>query len=231
MPASESLQPTATFARLRIDVPDHPGALAAIGRVLAGRGMNVVEVSIHEVEGDRATDEIVVQCAAMPAYDDLNAAIAGAGGTLLSVGPCSPRTDQIVVAMTWMTAMLDGPDRRQIFATGIRTIVGIDPVRVVRASEVADIGIVREAVSSGRVVVQHVARLPEVVAATLDAADATSGSWLLAASDGLPDGHVVLAARPYGIRFTSTELSRLAALIDCRRQLVRSRERELALYD
>jgi hypothetical protein len=59
--------------------------------------------------------------------------------------------------------------------------------------------------------------------------DDTTGSWLLAASDGLPDGYVVLAARPYGIRFTSTELSRLAALIDCRRQLIRSRDPDLAL--
>src|ERR1051325_5124335 len=98
-----------TFARLRIDVPDHPGALAAVGRVLAGQAMNVVEVSIHEVEGDRATDEIVVQCASMPGYAELSAAIAQVGGTLLSVGPCSSRSDQLVVAMTWMTAMLDGP--------------------------------------------------------------------------------------------------------------------------
>ena len=57
---------TTTFARLRIDVPDHPGALAAVSRVLAGLAMNVVEVSIHEVEGDRATDEIVVHSAAIP---------------------------------------------------------------------------------------------------------------------------------------------------------------------
>jgi len=124
--------------------------------------------------------------------------------------------------------MLDGPERRRVFAAGIRSVVGIESVQVVRATDVADLGIVRETLSSGRVVVQHVSRLPELVRETIDVDD-TTGSWLLAASDGLPDGHVVLAARPYGVRFTSTELSRLAALIDCRRQLIRSRERELAL--
>jgi hypothetical protein len=44
----------------------------------------------------------------------------------------------------------------------------------------------------------------------------------------MPDGYIVLAARPYGIRFSSTELSRLAALIDCRVQMIRARDRELA---
>ncbi|HVT63958.1 MAG TPA: ACT domain-containing protein [Mycobacteriales bacterium] len=218
----------ATFARLRIDVPDHPGALAAIGRVLAAESMNVVEVAIHEVEGDRATDEIVVQCATMPSFDTLAGPIAAAGGALLSVGPCSQHTDQLIAAMTWMGVMLDGPERRRIFAIGIRTIVGIDPVQVVPAAAVADVGIVAEAVASGRVIVQHVSRLPEVVREAVDVDD-TTGSWLLAASDGLPDGYVVLAARPYGVRFTSTELSRLAALIDCRKQLIRSRQPELVL--
>lgn len=221
--------PTTTFARLRIDVPDHPGALAAIGRVLAGLAVNVVEVSIHEVEGDRATDEIVVQCSTMPSYGDLVDPVAAAGGTLLSVGPCSPRADQIVTTMTWVIAMLEGPDRRRIFATGIRSIVGIDPVHVVRAGDVDQIGVVREAVSSGRVVVAHVARLPEIVRETVDSDADSTGSWLLAASDGIPDGYVVLAARPYAIRFTATELSRLAALLDCRKQLIRSRARDLLL--
>jgi hypothetical protein len=222
-------RPAATFARLRIDVPDHPGALAAVGRVLAGQAMNVVEISIHEVEGDRATDEIVVQCAAMPQYDELQDALAAAGGVLLSVASCNPGTDLVVQTMTWMSAMLDGPDRRRVFANGVRSVVGVDPAQVVRITDVANLGIVAEAVSTGRVVVQHVSRLPEVVRDPVDADDMTTGSWLLAAWDGIPDGYVVLAARPYGIRFTSTELSRLAALIDCRRQMIRARERELAL--
>jgi predicted amino acid-binding ACT domain protein len=74
-----------TFARLRIDVPDHPGALAAVSRVLADLAMNVVEVSIHEVEGDRATDEIVVHSDAIPDFHDLRDAIAAAGAELLSM--------------------------------------------------------------------------------------------------------------------------------------------------
>jgi predicted amino acid-binding ACT domain protein len=216
-----------TFARLRIDVPDHPGALAAVSRVLAGLSMNVVEVSIHEVEGDRATDEIVVHCAELPAIDKLRAAVAGAGAELLSVGPCSPGQDLTVVGLTWVTAMLDAPERRSTLATGIRSLAGIDPVQVVPAADVADLAIVAAAVTTGRVVVQHVARVPELLRDAYVAPD-ESGAWLLAASDGMPGGLVVLGARPYAIRFTATELSRLSALLDCRRQLIRSREQPLA---
>jgi predicted amino acid-binding ACT domain protein len=211
------------FARLRIDVPDHPGALAAVSRVLAGLAMNVVEVSIHEVEGERATDEIVVHCEAMPAYDVLNAAVRGTGAELLSVGPCSPRSDPTVVGLTWVTAMLDAPERRSTLTTGIRSLAGIDPVQVVPAAEVEGLSIVAAAVSTGRVVVQHVARVPELLRDAYVAPD-ESGAWLLAASDGIAGGFVVLGARSYAIRFTATELSRLTAVLDCRRQLIRSRE-------
>lgn len=211
------------FARLRIDVPDHPGALAAVSRVLAGLAMNVVEVSIHEVEGERATDEIVVHCEAMPSYDALRGAVSGTGADLLSVGPCSPRSDPTVVGLTWVTAMLDAPERRSTLATGIRSLAGIDPVQVVPTAEVEGMSIVAAAISTGRVVVQHVARVPELLRDAYVAPD-ESGAWLLAASDGIPGGFVLLGARPYAIRFTATELSRLTAVLDCRRQLIRSRE-------
>ena len=217
-----------TFARLRIDVPDHPGALAAVSRVLAGLAMNVVEVSIHEVEGERATDEIVVHCESMPAYDELRAAVGAAGADLLSVGPCTPRSDPTVVGLTWVTAMLGSPERRSTLATGIRSLAGIDPVHVVPVGDVADQAIVSAAITTGRVVVQHVARVPEMFRDAYVAPDDT-GAWLLAAWDGLPDGLVVLGARPYAIRFTATELSRLSAVLDCRRELIRSREKSLAL--
>jgi predicted amino acid-binding ACT domain protein len=212
-----------TFARLRIDVPDHPGALAAVSRVLAGLAMNVVEVSIHEVEGDRATDEIVVHCDAVPEFGALHAAVAAAGAELLSVGPCTPGVDATVAALTWVTAMLDGPTRRSTLATGIRQLAGIDPVRLVPVDQAADLAIAATAVSTGRVVVQHVARVPELFRDAYTA-PADSGAWLLAAWDGLPEGYVVLGARPYAVRFTATELSRLSALLDARRQLIGTRD-------
>ena len=120
--------------------------------------------------------------------------------------------------------MMDGPARRSTLAAGIRSLAGIDPVHVVPEGQVAGLPIAAAAITTGRVVVQHVARVPELFRDAY-VAPAESGAWLLAAWDGLPGGNVVLGVRPYGVRFTATELSRLTAVLDARRQLIRSRER------
>jgi ACT domain-containing protein len=88
------------FARLRIELPDHPGALAAASRVLAAQGLNVVEVSIHEVEGTRAVDEIVVHAQCPVSSVELTRSLEEAGADLLSVAPCEIHGDPIVTALT-----------------------------------------------------------------------------------------------------------------------------------
>ena len=118
------------FARLRIELSDHPGALAAVTRVLATGGLNVVEVSIHEAEPPRAVDEIVVHAEEPIATEALARALDSVGAELLSVGPCDMRGDPIVTALTWVTATLEKPTRKSSLATGVRLLTGIDTVRV-----------------------------------------------------------------------------------------------------
>ena len=211
--------PMLAFARLRIELPDHPGALAAVGRVLAAHGLNVVEVSIHEVEGNRAVDEIVVHGDASLSWSDLSPALAGVGAELLSVGPCEMRGDPVVTALTWVTATLEAPRRRSALVTGIRLLTGIDPAVVLPVEEALRWPIGMTAVRQGRVVVQRLARAPEPLAQEADV-DGGTGVWVLAAPDGPHPAYVVLAARPYSVRFTSTELNRLGAVLDSRRRLL-----------
>jgi hypothetical protein len=205
------------FARLRIELPDHPGALAAVSRVLAAEGLNVVEVSIHEVEGPRAVDEIVVHAAEPLRTTELAASLVIAGAELLSVAPCDMRGDPMVTALTWVSATLEKPTRKSSLATGVRLLTGIDPVHVVTADEALAWPIGAAAVRRGWPVVQRLDRGP----GPLQAADAGDGSgvWVLAAPDAPDASLVVMAARPYAIRFTATELNRLAAVLDCRRRL------------
>jgi ACT domain len=207
---------TMTFARLRIELPDHPGALAAVGRVLAGCGLNVVEVAIHEVEGSRAVDEIVVH-GDPPDYALLAPALAAVGTDLLSVAPCEMRGDPVVTALTWVTATLDGPARRSALATGLRTLTGLENVYVARIEEAMQWPIAAAAVNQRQVVVQRLALAPEPLRTAPDRDG--SGAWVLAAPDGGDPAFVVIAARPYSIRFTATEINRLAAVLDCRRRL------------
>ena len=205
------------FARLRIELPDHPGALAAVGRVLAGRGLNVVEVAIHEVEGDRAVDEIVVHGNRL-SYAELSPALTAVGADLLSVGPCELLGDSVVTTLTWVTATLEAPNRRSALATGLRMLTGIDNVYVATVEQAMAWPIAASAVRRGGLVVQRMAHAPEPLRARPE--DDGSGVWMLAAPDAPHPSYVVVAARPYSIRFTSTEINRLAAVLDCRQRLI-----------
>jgi predicted amino acid-binding ACT domain protein len=205
------------FSRLRIELPDHPGALAAVSRVLAAKGLNVVEVSIHEVEGQRAVDEIVVHSDSPLTSTDLARALEAAGADLLSVAPCDMRGDPVVTALTWVSATLERPSRKSSLATGVRLLTGIDHLYVCSAEEAARWPVGAAAVRSGWPVVQRVDRAPEPLRDGV--AGDGSGVWVLAAPDAPNASLVVLASRPYAIRFTATELNRLAAVLDCRRRL------------
>ena len=205
------------FARLRIELPDHPGALASVSRVLAAEGLNVVEVSIHEVEGPRAVDEIVVHAAEPLRTTELATSLSAAGAELLSVAPCDMRGDPTVTALTWVSATLEKPTRKSSLATGVRLLTGIDPVHVLTVEEAQQWPIAAAAIRRGWPVVQRLDRAPEPLR-TADSGDG-SGVWVLAAPDAPDASLVVLAARPYAIRFTATELNRLAAVLDCRRRL------------
>ncbi|MDQ1697230.1 MAG: hypothetical protein QOJ03_2583 [Frankiaceae bacterium] len=207
------------FARLRIELPDHPGALAAVSRVLAAEGLNVVEVSIHEVEGPRAVDEIVVHAAEPLATAELERSLAAAGALLLSVGPCDMRGDPAVTALTWVTATLERPNRKSALATGVGLLTGIDPVHVFTSAEAAQWPIGLAAIRRGWPVVQRVDVAPEPLRGSLSG-DGGSGVWVLAAPDAPRPSFVLMAVRPYAIRFTATEMNRLAAVLDCRRRLL-----------
>ncbi len=46
--------------RLRVELPDEPGALARVTTLLAAHGADVVSVDIHELDAGRAIDELIV---------------------------------------------------------------------------------------------------------------------------------------------------------------------------
>jgi predicted amino acid-binding ACT domain protein len=205
-----------TFARLRIELPDHPGARAAASRVLAAQGLNVVEVSIHEVEGARAVDEIVVHAESPFSSVELGRSLDQAGADLLSVAPCEIRGDPTVTALTWVSETLEHPSRKSSLATGVRLLTGIDPVYVCSADDAKQWPIGAIALRDGSPVVMRLDCAPEPLRSHT-AGDA--GVWVLAAPDARNAAFVVLAARPYTIRFTATEVNRLVAVLDCKRRL------------
>ena len=206
-----------SLTELRIELPDNPGALAGVTSELARLEMNVVEIAIHEVDGARAIDEIVVSSRHDVAPALLIPALAAAGAELLSARLCQVRHDPVVGAMTWLTESLDRPHDRRTLARGIQVTTGIDAVQVVPVSTAADDDVCAAAIRRGRPVVQRVTQLPEFVAAA-----AAGPRWLLAAPDGREPEWVVIATRPFSVRFTATEVRRLVAILDCRRHVLRA---------
>src|SRR6478735_3845697 len=49
--------------RLRIELPDRPGALAGVTTEIAESEANILSIDVHEVDGNTAIDEIVVEVA------------------------------------------------------------------------------------------------------------------------------------------------------------------------
>lgn len=212
--------PAREFVRLRIELPDHPGALAAVSRALAGKGLNVVDVSIHEVDGHRAVDEIVVHCPLAPTWAELAPAITAAGAELLSIAPCDMRSDPVVAALTWVTATVGAPNRRGALQTGVRLLTGLDNAQVFSREEASQWPIAAAALTRPTPLVARVADVPPPLRPQLRGADSASGMWVLAVPDGPRPDYVVLAARPYAVRFTATEINRLLAVLDCRSRLM-----------
>ena len=71
--------------RLRIELPDRPGALAGVTSEIAGSDANIVSIDVHEVDGSTAIDEIVVEVTDSWAPGALAASMARSGvGNLLS---------------------------------------------------------------------------------------------------------------------------------------------------
>lgn len=212
-----------TLSTLRIEVPDHPGALAAVTRVLAKSGLNVVEVSIHEVDGATAVDEVIVSAAVAPEVAGLRQAIAAAGAELLSVAACEERSDVVLAAMAWTCESLDHPQRLATLAAGVQILTGISPARAVSPADAERTAIGSAALRRGGSVVRREPRAPDVLP---QVGGVDSGAWVLAAADGLDPSVVVLAARPLSIRFTATEVRRLDAILNCRRRLLQATSAE-----
>jgi hypothetical protein len=199
------------FARLRVEFADMEGALAAVSGALARCGLSIVEVSIHELDGPTVVDEIVVSAHRDVTPDAIRESLDDVGAVLLSVAPCAATVDPIVATLTWVTSVMDGAPRRQALRSGVMILAGVDPVAILTADEAMAYPGTAAALGRTQPVVIRTDHFPPA----LDV-EAGQSRWLLAAPLVLDDEVVVVfVARPLSLRFTATEVSRFAAVLDC----------------
>lgn len=188
--------------RLRIELPDRPGALASVSSVLADHGANIVSIDVHEVDDGTAVDEIVVEVAEGWIAAPVAAALAAGGvGLLLSSRRMANLEDAVTAALRAVAAMAAAPvdDLDGYCTAAVLQVASGSSASLLSVDEAAD---VRE----GSVVhrIEH--------------------GWQLAAVDDDADPRTVaVVIRPLNVRFSATEISRVEALLRIRRRLLAAR--------
>ena len=203
-------------ARLRIALPDRPGALGRIAHVVGALGGNVLTVDVQEVDGPSVVDELLVDLPDRVGPEDVAAALEAAGaGSLLTAKPGSDVPDQVVRALRWACALASaGPygaddevERAVAEVCGCSNVwlADIEQARMVEAG--------RLALARGKPVSHRTSEPPASMGPV-----AAPEVWLLAVPDArLDPTRVALVARPLADRFTVSEVERVGAMLSLRR--------------
>jgi hypothetical protein len=187
--------------RLRIELPDRPGALAGVTRAIADSDANLVSVDVHEVDGETAVDEIVVDVALDWAPRSLAAALAASGmGSLLSSRRVSTVEDPLVSVLRSLAKMLanepgafEAETRRALLA-----VAHGSSARILDVAEAEREVEARATLERGTSLVTR----------------ADDHGWILTAVDDPFDpARVAVVSRSLNLRFSATEVARVEALL------------------
>ena len=187
--------------RLRIELPDRPGALAGVTRAIADSDANIVSIDVHEVDGDTAVDEIVVDVALDWAPRTLAAALAESRmGTLLSSRRVTTVEDPLVSVLRSLGKLLDN-GAAAFEAETRRALLAVahgSTARVLTVDEAMREDAPRSSVERGESLVTR----------------ADDHGWILTAVDDPSEPKLVgVVSRSLNLRFSATEVARVEALL------------------
>jgi predicted amino acid-binding ACT domain protein len=204
--------------RLRVQLLDRPGALAQLATLVAEHGGNVRSVDIHVLDDDRAVDELVVTLPDDWDERAFDAQLAAAGvGRLLSCRAKHGATDRVTRVLEWATAVVQsgvGYSELELSRT-IAELCSADVAWVASPDEAATTDAGQRALATRRAIVELSDSLP----VQLTDGTARPGWLMVVPDDGDQPRAVAFAARLDGHQFTTTELSRLRALLGLHREL------------
>jgi len=201
--------------RLRVELPDLPGALAKVATVVSDLDGDVVSIDIHELDGHQVVDELVVEVLTELDGRVLAAALTEAGaGVLLSCAPAATRAEPVLDALGWareIAAATDAATVGRVLASACHSAkVWVAPI-----DEAREIPAGRLALARGAPLVQRSHDLPDRLGGR-----PASPMWLLAVPDGQPHARTIaFLVRPASLRFTASEVARVDALMGLHRTL------------
>jgi hypothetical protein len=196
--------------RIRIRVPDRPGSLGRVARILGAAGADVVQMNVLERDGGRALDDFTV---AWPARASIDRLIAGLGcipgvdveGVWPTIEPQGAFPDAVLIGQL---AAAEPGDELAIFVDTVPGVLGADWAGLVRTT-LEKVALVYE--SLGGLTDVAVPGLRPIRPRAFAGQDGTN--YAVAPIGGLRTGLAILVARTVAPPFHRTEVFRLAQLI------------------
>lgn len=205
-----------TLHQLRVELEDRPGALARVAAVLGETGVNILDIVIHEIDGSTVVDELVVEAPDDWDLVDTRERLDAVGVYLLSSAEARRREDPVLTALGWVEDLI-GVDAENdtALARVVARAASATKACVLTATRARQVAAGRAALERGTPVVQRTADLPVQLARAGE-----SLRWLVAVPDAAEDpSTVAFATRPLSLRFTATEVARIAAVVRLHRRL------------
>lgn len=204
-----------TLLRLRISMPDRPGALARVATIIAGHGGNITSIDAQHANSQYAVDELLVDFDGEPDLTRLREDLAVDGDTLLVSQQIADGVDPIVTSLRHVGELLqsgsdDADDAEGALARSVADLCSSPVAWVSSADEAVSYDAGRFAIERQGAVIMTTTELPAHLAERLP------GEVCLLALPDLEQAdrpRVVFVARPIGADFTTTEVGRIEALI------------------
>jgi hypothetical protein len=199
------------LVRLRISVPDRPGALARVAAIIAGHGGNITSVDVQQVDEEFAVDDLVVDFCDEPDLEHLRNDLVTDGAAVVMSHQQSEMVDPLVASLRRLVRMVDtgSLDPTGALAEGVAELCASPAVWVSNVEEARDYEAGRFALDHHAAVVLRTAELPAHLAERL-----TGEVFVLAVFDPEWDsqGRVVFVGRQVTNPFTATEIARVETL-------------------
>lgn len=209
-----------TLVRLRVALPDRPGALARVAGTIGEQAVNIVSVDVHRAGVVSAVDDFVLD---LPEGCDLGRLRTDLEASGLATVLCqqdAQNEDLAVTVLHRATDMLTtaSADGSAALIRGVEKLCQSPVVWVNTIEESISHDAGRFALEGGGAIALRTSKLPA------EFSDRMPGEvWLLAVPDPTlsANGRMVFVARPLSNEFTNTEIARVEALMAFQDQLDR----------
>jgi hypothetical protein len=207
------------LVRLRIELADAPGSLAEVAAIIGEHGGNITAIDVQEGSPSSAIDEVTVEFQEDADLQNLRHHLSESGAARLVSHQTANRVDLVLRMLQRLAEILPAsPDERdEGLRRGVAELCSTPVVWIASPDEAA-------AYHAGQLALDRPgeAALVRTDESLPPLAETISGkAWLLAVASGWPSPRqrVVLVARPATQEFTTTEISRIEALVALHEQI------------